>query len=397
MRYLLLAAALVISLGCGPTTAQDAGPPDGDPSDDPQLAQIELPPGFRIELYASVPNARAMRLSPNGTLFVGSRRDGTVHAVVDADGDYRADRVVQIAEDLQMPTGLALHDGDLYVSEVSQIVRLDDIESRLDSPPQPVVAVDGLPSDRHHGWKFIDFSPDGKLFVPVGAPCNICDEPEPYASILRMNPDGTDREVYAHGVRNSVGFDWHPETGVFWFTDNGRDNIGVSMASAGMIPDGDATAVTDSLPPCELNRAPEPGLHFGYPYVHGDDVMDPEFGQDKRPDDYVAPALELGPHVAPLGMEFYTGDSFPADYRHQIFIAEHGSWNRTEKIGYRVMLVRVDEAGNAVSYEPFATGWLQGDDAWGRPVDVEVMPDGSLLVSDDGRGAVYRIVYDGES
>ena len=294
-----------------------------------------------------------------------------------------------------MPSGLAFRDGALYVAAVNRILRYDDIENHLADPPEPVVVVDDLPEDRHHGWKFIDFGPDGKLYVPVGTPCNICDREEPYATILRMNPDGTEREVYARGVRNSVGFAWHPVTGDFFFTDNGRDNIGNSMAEAGLIDREDAVAVTDSLPSCELNHAPEPGMHFGYPYVHQDDLLDPEFGEGHDPADYTPPAVNLGPHVAPLGMEFYTGTMFPEDYHNQAFIAEHGSWNRREKIGYRVKLVRFDADGHAVGQEVFANGWLQGEENWGRPVDLETLPDGSLLVSDDQAGVVYRITYDG--
>lgn len=376
-----------------PVTNASSAVPAAAATDLP-LDRIRLPEGFRIHVYTDdVPNARAMALAPGGTLFIGSRREGKVYAALDRDGDRHAEQVYTIAEGLNMPTGLTFRDGSLYVAEVSRILRFDDIETRLDDPPAPVVAVDGLPSDRHHGWKYIDFGPDGKLYVPVGAPCNVCDREEPYASMLRMNADGTGREVFARGIRNTVGFDWHPETGVLWFTDNGRDNMGASMAEAGLIPQAQARAATDSLPPCELNRAPEAGLHFGFPYVHGRDLRDPEFGQGRDPAAFVAPVQELGPHVAPLGMTFYEGDAFPEAYRHQIFIAEHGSWNRTEKIGYRVTIVRLDEAGNAVAYEPFAEGWLEGDEAWGRPVDVKLLPDGSLLVSDDEAGAVYRIVY----
>jgi glucose/arabinose dehydrogenase len=374
--------------GCTASTAQQ--------SPDLPLDQIELPPGFSIHVYAEdVPNARAMYLTENGTLFVGSRRDGVVSAVVDEDGDMRGDRVYTVATGLHMPTGLTVRDGDLYVSEVSRILRFDNIEERLDDPPEPVVAVDGLPSDDWHGWKYIAFGPDGKLYVPVGVPCNICDPDPPYGTILRMNADGSEREVYARGVRNSVGFDWHPETDDFWFTDNGRDNIGVSAAEEGLIPEDEATAYTDSLPPDELNRVTEPGQHFGYPYVHGGTLPDPEYGEGQDPNDYVKPVQNLGPHVAALGMEFYDGTMFPDEYRHQAFIAEHGSWNRTEKIGYRVTLVRLDENHEAVSYEPFASGWLQGENNWGRPVDIELMPDGSMLVSDDQSGTIYRITYDG--
>ena len=345
-----------------------------------RLDRISLPPGFEMTLYAAnVPEARSLALGANGTVFVGSRRAGTVYALVDRDGDRTADAVHTIAAGLFMPNGVAFRDGALYVAEVNRILRFDDIETRLADPPAPVVVHAGLPDDTWHGWKYIGFGPDGRLYVPVGAPCNVCTRrDERYAAILRMQPDGTDAEVFARGVRNTVGFDWHPETGEMWFTDNGRDWLG------------------DDAPPCELNRAPAAGLHFGFPYCHGADIPDPDFGRQRTCDTFTAPAQDLGPHVAPLGMRFYTGGTFPAAYRHQIFIAEHGSWNRSTPIGYRITLVRLQD-GRAAGYEVFAEGWLGKDGrAWGRPVDLLVMPDGALLVSDDQAGAVYRIAYVGE-
>ncbi|MDP6352912.1 MAG: sorbosone dehydrogenase family protein [Alphaproteobacteria bacterium] len=342
----------------------------------PPLELIELPPGFAISVYAEdVPNAREMALGTDGTLFVGSRSAGNVYAVTDEDGDGGADRTVVIDSGLTLPSGVAFRGGALYVGAVSRVLRYDGIEQRLDDPPEPVVVTDALPSDTHHGWKFIDFGPDGKLYVPVGAPCNVCLRRKPYAGILRMNPDGSGAEVYARGVRNSVGFAWHPETGELWFTDNGRDQLG------------------DNTPPGELNRAPEAGLHFGFPHCHGRDVPDPRYASGTSCADFTPPAQELGPHVAPLGMTFYDGAVFPEAYRNQVFIAEHGSWNRSQKIGYRVTLVRLGEDGLPASYDVFARGWLQGQRAWGRPADVLVMPDGALLVSDDGFGAIYRITY----
>lgn len=345
---------------------------------DARLAQIELPDGFRIEVFADkVRNARSMALGDKGTLFVGTRRRGEVHAIPltgDSTTGYKAGPVATFVEDLNMPNGVAFRDGDLYVSEVSRILRFKDIEDRLDDPQYEVIA-DDFPTVRHHGWKYIAFGPDGKLYVPIGAPCNVCNEPG-YAVITRMNADGTGREVFATGVRNSVGLTWHPETGVMWFTDNGRDWMG------------------DDIPPCELNRAPEPGMHFGFPHCHGEDVPDPDFAKDRTCAEFTPPVRELGPHVAPLGLEFYTGEVFPAGYRGHLFIAEHGSWNRTEPIGYRVMLVRVEGAA-ATSYEPFAEGWLQDGEAWGRPVDVLMLDDGSLLVSDDQADKIYRITYEG--
>jgi glucose/arabinose dehydrogenase len=353
--------------------------------DDLPLDKISLPEGFTIEVYAdSVPNARQMALSPSGILYVGSRSEGTVHAVVDSDGDMKGEEIFVIAEDLVMPSGLAYREGSLYVAAVSRILRYDDIDSHLQDPPEPVVVVDDLPTERHHGWKFIDFGPDGKLYVPVGAPCNVCERPDPFATVLRMNPDGSEREVYARGVRNSVGFAWHPTTGELWITDNGSDNI------------SDDPEITDNLPSCELNHAPEPGMHFGYPYYHQGDTPDPEFGEGRTADEFIPPAVLLGPHVAPLGIDFYTGTMFPESYRNQAFIAEHGSWNRREKIGYRVKLVHFDEDGLATGQEVFAEGWLEGDTNWGRPVDVETLPDGSILISDDQANAIYRITYSEE-
>jgi glucose/arabinose dehydrogenase len=336
---------------------------------------IKLPPGFEIGLYADVPSARSMTLSPKGTLFVGTREAGKVYAVLDHDKNQKADEVVTIAQRLNMPNGVAFRDGALYVAEVNRMLRYDGIESHLKNPPQPIVVTDRFPKDPHHGWKFIRFGPDGMLYVPVGAPCNICERDDPrYASIMRMRPDGTGLEVFAHGVRNTVGFDWHPETKELWFTDNGRDWLG------------------DDLPPDELNRASESGQHFGFPYCHGKNISDPEFGKRRKCEEFTPPAMELGPHVASLGMRFYTGTMFPPEYRNQIFIAEHGSWNRSTPIGYRVALVRLQN-NRAVKYEVLAEGWLQGERAWGRPVDALVMPDGALLVSDDKAGAIYRICY----
>ncbi|MBI4547799.1 MAG: sorbosone dehydrogenase family protein [Ignavibacteriae bacterium] len=343
------------------------------------LEQITLPPGFRIEVYASnVENARSMTLTPNGTLFVGTRSKGNVYAILDTNKDNRGDKVITVAKGLFMPNGVAFRNGSLYVAEVNRVLRYDNIENNLTKIPEPVVVNDSFPSHTHHGWKFIRFGLDGRLYVPVGAPCNVCDEEDQrFASIMRMNPDGSELEIFVKGVRNTVGFDWHPTTHELWFTDNGRDWLG------------------DNLPPDELNYAPQQGLHFGFPYCHGRNISDPDFGNRHSCNEFVPPAMELGPHVAALGMRFYTGTMFPAEYRNQIFIAEHGSWNRSVPIGYRVTLVTVDST-RALSYKVFAEGWLQGGRAWGRPVDVLVMPDGALLVSDDHADAIYRITYQGE-
>jgi glucose/arabinose dehydrogenase len=342
------------------------------------LEHIRLPPGFEISLYASgVEGARSMTLSPNGTLFVGTRSAGNVYAMVDRNTDHQADEVITLARGLSSPNGVAFRDGALYVAEVNRVLRFDDVERRLTGSSQPVVVSDQFPTDRQHGWKFIGFGPDGLLYVPVGAPCNICERnPDRYAVIMRLRPDGTNLETFARGIRNTVGFDWHPDTKELWFTDNGRDWLG------------------DNSPPDELNHAPRPGLHFGFPYCHGERIPDPEFGSKRQCSGFTPPVQNLDPHVAALGMRFYTGTMFPESYRQQIFIAEHGSWNRTTPIGYRVTLVRLDN-NRAVSYEPFAEGWLRDGRAWGRPVDVLVMPDGSLLVSDDQAGVIYRIAYKG--
>ena len=341
------------------------------------LESIALPPGFQIDLYAGqVPGARSMALSPSGVLYVGTRQNGKVYAVLDDNQDRVADRVITLADGLTMPNGVAFDQGDLYVAEVGRILRFTAIETHLDIPGRPEVIFDQLPKDMAHGWKFIAFGPDGMLYVPIGAPCNVCqNEDRRYASIARMHRDGSGFEVYASGVRNSVGFDWHPQTRRLWFTDNGRDWLG------------------DDLPPDELNYAPLQGMHFGFPYCHGGVLPDPEFGSLDACNDYTPPVARLGAHVAALGMRFYTGQMFPELYQGQIFIAEHGSWNRSKKVGYRISLVRLN-GNKAVSYEPFAKGWLLGDSAWGRPVDVTIMADGSMLVSDDQNGAIYRISYE---
>jgi len=332
---------------------------------------IQLPPGFSIEEYADVPQARSLALGDRGTLFVSNRKGRSVYAVVESD-DGRT-RTIELLDGMSTPNGIAFHDGDLYVAEIDRIYRYANVEDRLEDMPEAEVLDIDLPSDRHHGWRYIGFGPDGKLYISIGAPCNVCDE-FGYAQIIRVNPDGTERETFASGVRNSVGFTWHPETGDLWFTDNGRDMLG------------------DDIPPCELNRAPRQGLHFGFPYCHGDDILDPKFGKKRDCANYTPPVQKLGPHVAPLGVKFYTGDMFPPEYRGQVFIAEHGSWNRSEKIGYRISLVRLD-GDTAISYEPFAFGWLQGQQVSGRPVDLIVKQDGSLLVSDDQAGKIYRISY----
>lgn len=346
---------------------------------DPELKDIKLPPGFTISVFADeVTNARAMCWGAKGTLFVGSRDEGVVHALKDTTGDGRADIHYTVAKGLKLPVGVAFRDGDLYVSAVGRIVKLENIEDHLTDPPAPVLVTDQFPDKDHHGWKFIAFGPDGKLYVPVGAPCNIClSDDSVFASITRIAPDGSGREIIAHGVRNSVGFDWHPVSGELWFTENGRDWLG------------------DEGPDCELNRLSKTGAHFGYPFCHAGSIADPEFGERRACGEFIPPAAKLGPHVAPLGARFYTGKAFPERYHNALFIAEHGSWNRSTPIGYRVVVAFPQGDGTATT-EIFAEGWLTGSKATGRPVDVLPAPDGSLLVSDDAADRIYRIAYSGK-
>jgi len=342
-----------------------------------KLALIKLPPGFEIHLFAeNVPNARQLALGDRGTVFAGTRKAGKVYAVVDREGDLFAEGIYVIDQDLSMPSGIEFRFGSLYVAALNEILRYDDIEESLDNPPDPVVVTDGFPGQTHHGWKYLRFGPDGLLYVPVGAPCNVCDQPG-FAQIRRILADGSGMEVYAEGVRNSVGLAFHPDTKGLWFTDNGRDLMG------------------DDMPGDELNFAPEAGMNFGFPFCHQGDTPDPQFGEGKSCADYTPPARVLGAHVAPLGLTFYTGDMFPASYTNQLFIAQHGSWNRSEKSGYDILLVKFDANGVVTGSEVFASGWLQGQQNWGRPNDVLQMRDGSLLVSDDQAGVIYRISYVG--
>lgn len=382
----------VILSGCNGNgskdTAESSGKSDSPSTSSPAvgshagtlpLDKIKLPQGFNIDVYAEVDNARSLAISESGIVFVGNRNGNKVYAVQDTDGDFKADKRWVIAEGLNSPNGVAFRNGDLYVAEISRILRFPGIEKKLDNPGEPEVVTADYPTETHHGWKYIAFGPDGKLYVPVGAPCNICDREEDiFATITRINTDGSGREIFASGVRNTVGFAWHPETKELWFTDNGRDMMG------------------DDTPNCELNHAPRQGMHFGYPYCHEGSIKDPEFGSKAPCSQFVPPVEKLGPHVAPLGMKFYTGTMFPESYRNQIFIARHGSWNRSKKIGYDLAFVKV--SGNrSQGVEVFATGWLDDDTQkeWGRPVDVLVLKDGSMLVSDDTANVIYRISYKG--
>lgn len=348
----------------------------GLPMGDPGLTKVRLPPGFAITHFArDLPGARSLALGTGGTVFVGTRGEDVVYALRDPDGDGRADSVYRLGGAFDAPNGVAFRGGALYVADIARIWRFSGIEDRLAAPPAPVLVTDGLPREGWHGLRYIGFGPDGLLYVGSGVPCNVCQrDDERFATILRVHPDSATIAIYARGVRNSVGFDWHPETGELWFTDNGRDWMGPNQ------------------PPDELNRAPAAGLHYGFPFCHGGDLQDAEF--TARPCvEFTAPAARLDAHVAPLGMRFYTGAQFPPRYRGRIFIAEHGSWNRLIPVGYRITTVRFD--GDEPRYEVFARGWLSRTrrNAWGRPVDLLVMPDGALLVSDDAAGVVYRISY----
>lgn len=344
-------------------------------------APVEAPEGFVVDVYAEAEGARSLARAPNGVLFVGTRGE-RVYAVRDVDGDGRGERTTVVAKGLRRPNGVAVRGGDLYVAEIHRVLVYRGAVQKAGrgEPIGDPEVVSRFPTDEHHGWKYLAFGPDGRLYVQVGAPCNVCDpDDEVYAALHRMKPDGSGREVFAHGIRNTVGFDWHPRTKVLYFTDNGRDWLG------------------DTEPPCEINRAPKAGLHFGFPYCHGGEILDPEFGEGKDCADYVRPVHRLKAHAAPLGIRFYTAGQFPKRFRGQALVAEHGSWNRSRKVGYRVMLATLDAAGDVVAYEPFLTGFLDHatQKVSGRPVDMVLTPAGGLLLSDDYAGVVYRVRYSG--
>ncbi|HEV8673169.1 MAG TPA: PQQ-dependent sugar dehydrogenase [Methylomirabilota bacterium] len=350
-----------------------AQPPAPLPAEKIPADTIKVPAGFKVELWASgLSNARAMTLGSKGTLFVSSRVVGNVYALVDKAGKRE---VKTIAKGLELPNGVAFRDGALYVAAQNRILKYEGIEDRLDSPGEPAVVIDSLPKHGPHGWKYLAFGPDGKLYFNIGAPCNICLPPETNANISRINPDGTGFEYVARGVRNSVGFDWHPATKELYFANHGRDWLGEDVPN-------------DTLHQVSSRSVP----HFGYPFCHQGDILDPEFGRGRACSEFNPPLLKLGPHVAPIGMAFYVGSMFPPEYQNRIFIAERGSWNRKEKVGFRVVMVTL-MTGQPPKHEVFAEGWLQGDQFWGRPVYPYVMPDGALLVSDDYAGAIYRITY----
>ncbi len=338
------------------------------------LKKIKLPPGFKIEVYASgLPEARQMAWGPNGTLFVGSYQATNVYAVTDEDGKRT---VKTILKGLNMPTGLAVQDGALYVIAIDKLLRYDNVEANLDHMPAPVVAYDDMPPYVAHGWKYIVADKGGSMYLPFGPPFNVGIPPTSVSQIRHVDPKTGLAEIVALGVRNSVGGDIDPRSGDYWFTENARDWM------------------SDDTPSDKLNHITKIGQHFGYPYCHQGDLPDPKFARGHSCDEFTPPVVKLGAHVAPLGMKFYTGSQFPAEYQNNIFIAEHGSWNRHKYQGARIDRVVIDADGKNAHQEVFAQGWLSGDqDYSGRPTDVLQAKDGSLLVADDWAGAIYRISY----
>ena len=350
-----------------------APPPLPAAADKLPTAKLKLPPGFNIEVYASgMANARSIREGDKGTVFVGSRLVDKVYAITTKDGKRSAKVLVS---GLYRPNGLAYHNGTLYIGELSKISKIENVEDKLDSSPKPTLVYDDLPKDEAHGWKFIAIGPDNKLYVPVGQPGNNVLPSDKHGQIRRLNLDGTGVEVIARGVRNTVGFDWNPLTKQLYFTDNGRDWL------------------SEDIPQDELNRVTKEGEHFGSPYCYQGNFTDPEFGWGHSCSEFTAPVGLMGPHTAALGMRFYTGSMFPGSYKNVIFVARHGSWNKSKKEGGDVVAVKLNKDGTVKSVEPFLTGFIENNSYIGRPVDVQPMKDGSLLVSDDWNGAVYRITY----
>jgi glucose/arabinose dehydrogenase len=351
-----------------------APPPIPAAADKLPTAKLKVPAGFNIEVYASgIANARSLAEGDKGTIFVGSRLVGNVYAITtDKDGKRT---VKTIASGLHRPNGVAFRNGTLYIAELSKVSKVEKAEDNLDSPAKLTMIYDNLPKDEAHGWKFIAIGPDNKLYIPVGQPGNNVLHDDAHGQIRRINLDGSGAEVIARGVRNTVGFDWNPENKQLYFTDNGRDWM------------------SEDVPEDELNRITKIGEHFGAPYCLQGNIVDPEFGWGKSCSDYTAPVTLLGPHSAALGMRFYTGKMFPTAYKNQIILARHGSWNRSKKVGGDVLLVTLNKDGTVKKTEPFITGFLEDNKYIGRPVDVMQMKDGSLLVSDDYNGAVYRVTY----
>lgn len=341
------------------------------------LHKLNVPEGFKVEVYAEVPGARQMAFGQStGTVFVGTRGE-KAYAVVDKNKDRRADEVVTILDDLKVGNGVAMHEGNLYIAEQNRIARYAAPGFDLSLPFADMrdIVYDELPDKGHHGWRYIDFGPDGKLYVTVGAPCNICNVDGLEATIVRMNPDGSDAEIYAEGIRNSVGIDFHPDSDVLYFTDNNTDNMG------------------DDTPPGEFNAAPEKGMHFGFPYYAGGDDRHEDWADQEPPQEVTFPEVEFQAHTANLGFKFYTGKQFPADYQGDAIVAQHGSWNRSEPVGYQLVRVTFDDNNQPTGQEVFIDGWLNDGEAWGRPTDVLQLPDGSLLVSDDYQDVIYRISH----
>jgi glucose/arabinose dehydrogenase len=398
-RALLLAGTFGTLVAAWPAIAQQAAPlPPGSPligrpdnEGAMKLAPVAPPPipataekvagvvdkltvskGFKLEVYASgIANARSLRIGDKGTVFVGSRLLDKVSAVVDKGGKKE---VKVVASGLYRPNGLAFKDGTLYIAELSKISKIEKVEDNLDSPGKPTVIYDNLPKDEAHGWKFIGIGPDNKLYIPVGQPCNNCLPPETHGQIRRINLDGSGMEVIAKGVRNTVGFDWHPVSKELYFTDNGRD------------------WASEDVPEDELNRITKVGEHFGSPFCYQGDFPDPEFGWGRSCSEFTPPVAKMGPHSASLGMRFYTGSMFPAKYKNAIFVARHGSWNRSKKFGGDIVAVHLNKDGTVKNIEPIVTGFIGPDNNYiGRPVDVQMMKDGSLLISDDFNGAIYRL------
>jgi glucose/arabinose dehydrogenase len=359
MKYLL---TVLLLLACHKVAAID-------------LTQLSLPPGFKISYFAeNIASARQMAISDTGIVYVGSMNAGNVYALQDKDNDGKAEKRWLIAKGLKRPSGIAFKDGALYVADINRIIKFVDIDNNLDKPKSEVFFSD-LPDDSHHGWKFLRFAPNGELIIPVGAPCNICEAPtSKHARIFSLNMQTKTLNELAQGVRNTVGFDFHPSSGELWFSDNGGDMLG------------------DDVPADEINRLVKPGSHFGYPYFHEGTVADPEFGKGKNSDDYIHPALKLGAHVAPLGIHFYLGKQFPAAYQQQLFVAEHGSWNRSTKSGYKIGVVTLKDS-KVVKYEPFVTGFMKNETTFGRPAALVELADGSLLIADDFANVIYRVTY----
>jgi glucose/arabinose dehydrogenase len=349
-------------------------PPIAAAADKLPVARLKAPKNFNIEVYASgMANARSLRIGDKGTVFVSTRLLDKIYAVFDKDGKRE---VKTLVSGLYRPNGIALHDGTLYIAELNKISKMDNVEAQLDNPPKPTLIYDDLPSDEPHGWKFLTVGPDNKLYFNIGAPCNICLPSPAHAQIRRINLDGSAPEVVARGVRQIVGMDWHPVLKQLYFTENQRDWL------------------SEDLPQDKLNRVTRPGQdNFGFPYCGGGNVPDPQFGWGHSCDEFTKPIALLGPHSAPLGMRFYTGNMFPREYHNAALIVRHGSWNKTTKVGGDILVAKLNPDGTVKSVEPFITGFLVNNNYIGRPVDIELMKDGSVLISDDWNGAVYRVTY----